>query len=184
MSKLLITNICIQITILLFALFQNWDPYLLFFVYVSELIFATIGGIINSVRFGGITHLPISIFSGVIVIGMAMALIFAAANILQPFSVTDVPNEFIKIILMSITTTWLTLIGNSITVLLAAIKDRNTIDPFFQPLKALVRLIPLFPVVIFGGFLAILGFSEIVIIGMVIAHIVVDILLYKHKAKS
>jgi len=185
MKNLPLTAIVAQLLILAYALQQHWDPFLLFFVFTSSLIIAAVFGVINAVRFSGLNQLPLALFAGLIVSAMTGGLIFAAVNILRPFGIENVAENFTAILATSISLTWFALVLNALSLLVAAARERNEndIDPFFFALKPLIHIIPLFFVVIIGGFIALIGFPQAILIGMTFAHVAVDVLLHRSQQK-
>lgn len=180
LNRSFIVAIFTQLVILAFALYEGWDPFLVFFVYTTELIFAAMLGLFNSVRFGGLKQLPLQLFFLIIISGFAFGLIFASANILLPFGIQPVSKKFGAIIYISTSQTWRMLLINFLSLVVTATKQKNSIDPFFYTLKPLVHLIPLTFVILLGGFIALLGWQSAIIITMTIAHILGDFLINKN----
>lgn len=171
--------VAVQLLLLGYTLYAGWDPFLLFFVYVADLFLAAIIGMVLCIARGGIKFLPWALFSCTVVCGLAAGLLFAGAHALIPgFSEEQSPSvsSFVSLILAAASTSWLGIIINSSTTATRLLRKRNE-DIFFLPLYPSVRIFPLFPALIIGGFIAMLGFPQAVIVAMAIAHLGTDLVL-------
>lgn len=183
-KKTFLFDAAVQCGILGIALYQQWDPFLMLFVYLCELIVATLIGFFQSVRFGKLSHLPLHLFMSGVIIAFTGALLFVVANIFQPFNVDQVSGNFAYILQSGFALTWTALAVNSCAFFVKALATKHTIDPFFYALAPLVRLIPLVFSIIFFGFLALLGATQAMLVGMAAAHIYGDYILSLGKNES
>jgi hypothetical protein len=83
---------------------------------------------------------------------------------------------FLSIITASLLSSWPGILLNS-AITARNVYQKRTQDIFFLPLYPLGRAVPLFPVIIIGGFIALLGMPSAILVGMTIAHLGTDILL-------
>ena len=180
----ILSIIATQLLLLGYTLYGEWNPFQLFFVYVTDLFIASIIGMVLCVARGGIKFVPWALFSTLIVCGLALGLLFAGMNVLifdfnkeQPISAYS----FMSLLLLAASMSWLGILINSSATVTRLIQKRHH-DSFFLPLYPLVRILPLFPVLVIGGFITILGFPQAIIIGMTIAHAGTDIILVGLKS--
>ncbi len=182
----IINIITVQLLLLGYTLYADWDPFLLFFIYVADLFLATLFGMVLCVARGGIKFVPWALFTASVVCGLATGLLFAGIKILTPDFIEGEPitlNSFISVVLFAASACWVGILINSSTTITRLIKKRGE-DSMFLTLYPTVRLFPLFPVVVIGGFITLLGFPQAVIIGMTLAHMGTDLMLIGLRSMS
>ena len=175
-----------QLLLLGYALYAAWDPFTLFFVYTIDLLIGAVVGGVLCAKQGGLKWLPWALVGTLIVSVLAFILLFAAVNILLlDESTRDTLSLalFFSIIISSVLTSWPGIILNS-AITAKNIYAKRKQDIFFLPLYPLGRVVPLFPVVMIGGFIALLGFPSVIIIGMTLAHLSTDLLLLTLRSKA
>jgi hypothetical protein len=175
-----------QLLILAYALYNDWSPYQLLFLYIYELFLLGCWGVLHSIRFGGLKYIPSSIFCFLLVSGIfSLGLLFGISNVIKPFGITpDSLSGFYDVLFLSFSEGWGTVLFTTFQISFneSRVTHVKNFDPFFYPLRPLKRIIPFFVIFPAAGFLSLLFGPKLILIGMTVCDLSTDLILEKIKS--